>query len=367
MRVLSLFDGIACAYTALKRAGFRIEKYYASEIDKYAMAVAKKNYPDIVQVGDVRELKGEDFKNIDLLIGGSPCTGLSIARQNREGLKDKQSCLFFEMVRLHKAIKLKWFLYENVASMAKDQEEIISKTIADAEQKPIELIYFDAALVSAQSRKRLFWTNIRNVEPPEDKGILLKDILEDGVPAEYSRLRGVKWGKNKSTALCASDWRGLNRNQNQTAVVQIASFGKNRQAERIYSVEGKSVSLRANAGGQGAKCGLYLINRDGHTNRFKRYDDKCPTLRGMVRMNNVSRCVNEKELLIRKLSPVECERLQGCPDGYTAVGFDGDKEIQISNTQRYKCLGNAFNVDVVAHILKYINGRVPQGTLLKNI
>jgi len=176
MKILSLFDGISCARVALERAGIPISKYYASEVDKNAIVVAQKNYPDTIQLGDVTQIDGCHIgiisKGIDLLIGGSPCQDLSIAKKNRKGLDGERSGLFWHFVRIKNEVQPKYFILENVASMSKESKDIISKALG------VEPIMIDAALVSAQRRKRLFWTNIPNVVLPEDRGILLKDILQ---------------------------------------------------------------------------------------------------------------------------------------------------------------------------------------------
>lgn len=309
MKILSLFDGISCARVALEKAGIPVEVYYASEIDKYAIQIAQKNYPDTVQVGDIKTLRGrfdinEEFGNgIDLLIGGSPCQDLSIAKHNRKGLDGERSGLFWEYVRILREVNPKYFILENVASMSKESKQIITETLG------VEPIMIDASLVSGQSRKRLFWTNIPNVTQPEDKGILLQDILEKDIAPNL-----------KSYAIDANYYKGFNFGSNggtpsfekgKRQAIRIGDIGSTAQAHRVYSVEGKSVPLTALAGGQGAKTGLYALDKDN----------------------------------VRMLSPIECERLQGLKDNYT----EG-----ISNTQRYKCLGNAFNVDVIAHILSFI-------------
>ena len=304
MKILSLFDGISCARVALERAGFKIDAYYASEIDKYAIEIAQKNYPDTIQIGDVTTLEerfdiDENFGGgIDLLIGGSPCQDLSIAKKNREGLAGARSGLFWEYVKVLKQIKPKYFILENVNSMPKEAKQIITETLG------VEPIMINAALVSAQNRKRLFWTNIEGVTLPEDRGILLKDILEEGIV-----------DRDKSYCIDASYYKGASwkqyKEKGKRQLVRIGNIGTNAQAHRVYSSAGKSVALSALGGGQGAKTGLYL---DGQT--------------------------------VRKLTPVECERLQSLPDNYT----EG-----VSNTQRYKALGNAFNVDVIACILSTIN------------
>ena len=174
--VLSLFDGISCGRLALERAGIEVNKYYASEIDKYAIKITQSNYPDTIQLGDVREIDFTQFiGEIDLVIGGSPCQDLSIAKADRKGLDGSRSGLFFKFVEAIETIKPKYFLLENVASMRKEDRDKITEILG------VEPIMINSALLSAQQRKRYYWTNIPNVQQPEDKGILLQDILEDGL------------------------------------------------------------------------------------------------------------------------------------------------------------------------------------------
>lgn len=168
INVLSCFDGMSCGRIALERAGIKVNNYYASEIKKHAIKVSKDNYSDIQHIGNVLDIKGEDYNNINLLIGGSPCQDLSIANLNREGLKGNKSSLFFQWFRLFIEIKPKYFLLENV-SMKKDDRDIISKLL---EVEPIEI---NSNLVSFQNRKRLYWTNIPNVTVPKDKNISFQD------------------------------------------------------------------------------------------------------------------------------------------------------------------------------------------------
>ena len=168
MKVVSLFDGISCLRVAL---GNRDVEYHAYEIDKDAVRISKKNYPDIVHHGDVRELK-EKIEGVDLLCGGSPCQDLSIAKKDRKGLDGERSGLFWEYVRILKLLEPKYFILENVASMSKEAKQTITNELG------VEPIMIDASLVSAQCRKRLFWTNIPNIVQPENRNIMLKDILE---------------------------------------------------------------------------------------------------------------------------------------------------------------------------------------------
>lgn len=292
MRVLSLFDGISCAKVALEKAGIPITSYTAYEIDKHAVAISKKNHPDIIHYGDVRECKPNE-NEYDLVIGGSPCQDLSIAKKGRKGLDGDRSGLFWEWVRVWKAAKPKWFVLENVASMPKKDKDIISKELG------VEPVMFNASLVSAQSRKRLFWSNIP-FTLPEDRGILLKDILEAEVDDKFSASSG-----------------GLGSNTG------------------LYKI-GREIGRRLNADGHRADDDPSLA----YQRRIEtREDGKCGTLTSVQKDNLV---VGER---IRKLTPIECERLQGLPDNYT----EG-----VAMTHRYKCLGNAFNTDVVSHILSAV-------------
>lgn len=309
IKILSLFDGISCGMVALERAGIKVDEYYASEIDKYAIKVSEKNYPNIKRIGDVTKVKGADLPKIDLLIGGSPCQGFSFAGKQLN-FNDERSKLFFEYVRLLEETKPKYFLLENV-KMKKEYQDVISKYLG------VEPIEINSALVSAQNRKRLYWTNIPNVTQPEDKKIFLKDVLESGVPAIVSNQGKCanKINIDKSYCLLARDYKGFG-NQAMTGVaepIRLGQIGKGGQGQRIYSVTGKSVTLSANGGGQGAKTGLYKLD------------------------------LPDGDYIIRKLTPIEAERLQTLPDDYTN---------HVSSTQRYKGIGNGWTVDVIAHIFK---------------
>lgn len=171
MNVLSLFDGISCGQIALERAGIEYNAYYASEIDKHAIAVTQHNYPDTIQLGDVTQVKGGDLPKIDLLIGGSPCQGFSFAGKQLN-FNDPRSALFFEFLRLLEETRPEYFLLENV-KMKKEYQDVISRHL---KVEPIEI---NSSLVSGQNRKRLYWTNIPNVSQPENKNISFQDILEE--------------------------------------------------------------------------------------------------------------------------------------------------------------------------------------------
>ena len=286
MRVLSLFDGISCGQVALERAGIPVEVYYASEIDKYATQITQKNYPNTIQLGDVTKIDFAEFiGKVDLIMGGSPCQDLSISKNNRQGLQGSRSGLFYKYVEALETIKPKYFLLENVASMKKEDRDTITSILG------VEPILINSALVSAQQRKRLYWTNIPNITQPQDKGILLQDILESGLA-----------DREKTNAILAQYYKGItsklleylsNHQMRPYAAepIRIGQYGKGGQGQRIYSVQGKSVCLNANGGGGGAKTGLYKID------------------------------LPDGEYLIRKLTPLECERLQTLPDGYTELGL----------------------------------------------
>ena len=362
--VLSLYDGCSMGRVALERAGIPIKEYYASEIDKYAITIAKKNFPNTIHLGDVTTVRGEDLEPIDLLIGGSPCQGFSFAGKQLN-FDDPRSKLFFEFVKLKNLLKPKYFLLENVR-MKKQYQDIISEHLG------VEPIAINSNLVSAQNRYRLYWTNIPNVTQPDDKGILLQDILEDGIASDKMTKDG------KSYCLTASYqgavwWNSIQRKQrtmvkvdkpiskNGLQQVGIADLNGHDSIKRVYHPQGKAPTLTTMGGGHrepkvlcGAWRGRYTIDgvRQDHKQKVAgltkqrlevRTDGKTNSLT-TVQKDNVA--VDIKDLHWRKLTPLECERLQTLPDWYTNQG--------VSNTQRYKMLGNGFTVDVIAHILKGI-------------
>jgi len=330
MNILSLFDGVSCAYVALERAGIKVDKYYSSEIEKNAIKVSEKNYPNIIRLGSVVGLVPPD---VDLLIGGSPCQDLSIAKKDRKGLDGERSSLFWEFVRIKNEIKPKWFILENVASMTKEARDTITREMG------VEPVMFNASLVSAQSRKRLFWTNIP-FELPEDRGILLKDILEPD--AEVDERMVVK---GKSFCLTAS----------YNGAIESNSVARK---QRTMVLRGRDVILndsplqvlqegRTELGKQSRKEIKKNSGKDStsRSSGHKAYFGKDGTKANCLTTALGAEGLIVKQDRIRKLTPIECERLQGLPDNYT----EG-----IAITNRYKCLGNAFNVDVVAHILKSV-------------
>lgn len=362
MKVLSLFDGISCGRVALERAGIKVDEYYASEIDKYAIQIAQKNYPDTIQLGDVQNHEEWELPKIDLLIGGSPCQGFSFAGKQLN-FQDKRSKLFFEFVEVLNKIKPKYFLLENV-KMKKEYQDVISKYLG------VEPIEINSNLVSAQNRRRLYWTNIPNVTQPEDRGIMLKDIVHENIDIQSSAC--TKNGK--SYALTASYngavwWNSFERKQRTMVFEELTEyivpfdktlqildkevergkvgyFRKDSQANRVYYIHDKAVTLCGEAGGGAAKMGQYLfgcitpdrINKRQNGQRFNE-GKKFYTLTAQDKHGILI------EGYIRKLTPIECERLQTLPDNYT----EG-----VSKTQRYKMIGNGWTVDVIAHILKGI-------------
>ena len=189
--VCSLFDGMSGTQMALKNMGIKVDKYYASEIDKYAIEITRKNFPDTIHLGDVKDIKGEDFiRDIDLVVAGSPCQGFSFAGKQL-AFDDERSALFFEFIRILREVKPKYFLLENVR-MKKEFQDVISEQISSVYPEytsgglfGIEPILINSALVSAQNRQRLYWTNIPNIEQPEDLGIVLRDVLDEFPSREF--------------------------------------------------------------------------------------------------------------------------------------------------------------------------------------
>ena len=319
LNVLSLFDGMSCGRIALERVGIKVNKYYASEIDKHAIKVTQHNYPDTIQLGSVTEIKGTDLPQIDLLIGGSPCQGFSFAGKQLN-FDDPRSKLFFEFVRLKNECNPTYFLLENV-KMKKEYEDIITEYLG---VKPIAI---NSELFSAQDRKRIYWTNINFKALPTENKLTVEDILEDEVDVKYYI------EPKRSVVIC----------ENEVKKRKIAFIGSNSQGNRIYNIHGKSVCLCGEGGGLGAKTGLYALpcltpdrlEKRQNGRRFKPSNSKFYTLTAMDKHGILT------DNFIRKLTPIECERLQTVPDNYTKIASDN---------QRYRMLGNGWTVDVIAHI-----------------
>jgi len=325
MRVLSLFDGISCGMVALERAGIKVERYVAYEIEPNAIKISKKNYPQIEHCGDVTTADFKQYQGFDLLIGGSPCQGFSIAGKQLN-FNDPRSRLYFEFERAVREAKPKYWLLENV-KMKKEYADIITERLG---VNPIEI---NSNLLSAQNRKRIYWTNIPGVSTPEDIGVLLKDVVHE-TRGDDVDLQPYKVPFEHSLKILDKEvYEG-----------KIGYFRKDSQANRVYSIHGKAVTLCGEAGGGAAKMGQYLFgcitpDRVNKRQNGQRFNDgsKFYTLTAQDKHGVLV------DGYIRKLTPVECERLQTLPDGYT----EGIKE-----PQRYKCLGNGWTVDVIAHIFK---------------
>lgn len=375
LNVLSLFDGMSCGQIALERAGIKVKNYFASEIDKHAIKVTQHNYPDTIQLGSVTEIKGTDLPQIDLLIGGSPCQGFSFAGKQLN-FEDPRSKLFFDFVRLLNECKPKYFLLENV-KMKKEYQDVITEHLG------VEPIEINSNLLSAQNRKRIYWTNIPGVTIPNDKGILLKDIVHENADNQLSEkeldymLRSSgKWSpstnnrfetylnypEKKAHCLTANLNKGVPYNcffeilseyivpfdktlqilDKEVQRGKVGYFRKDSQANRVYYIHDKAVTLTGEAGGGAAKMGQYLFgsitpDRIEKRQNGQRFNDgkKFYTLTAQDKHGVLI------EGYIRKLTPIECERLQTVPDNYSSI---------VSNSQRYKMLGNGWTVDVIAHI-----------------
>ena len=295
--ILSLFDGISCGQVALKRAGININNYYASEINEKSIAITQNNHPETVQLGNVRDIdinKLKSMPKIDLIIGGSPCQNLTITVINNQnynqGLQGNQSKLFYDFVRIYKWIKennnpFVLFLLENVESMKEQDRDVITKVMQ------VDPIMIDSALVSAQDRKRYYWTNIDVKEMPEDKGVLLKDIMQENVPEKYYKSYSY-------------DFHGWDKKV----------------------------------------CATVHINGHDIIKRVYNPNFKCGTLTRVSGGNHQKKVFDRER--VRYLTPIEYERLQTLPDNYTE-GF--------SDTVRWSGCGDGWTVDVISHIFSFIN------------
>jgi len=390
MNVLSLFDGMSCGQQALDRLGIKVDNYFASEIDKYAIQVTMANYPNTIQLGSVVNVDGYSLPKIDLLLGGSPCQSFSFAGK-RKGMSTKceteiltlehylelkaegyefegQSYLFWEYMRLLNECKPKYFLLENV-EMGEKWEKVLSKAIG------VNGIHINSALVSAQNRKRIYWTNIGMqpsglfgdlesiIEQPKDRGILLKDILESEVDEKYflseKMLKVIKKHgaindvyNDKSNCILQSYYKMGGRDQQYTVhntMPRSSTSGKggtgplsrsdgktycldtgNTNAVEVRQVKQISTNNKSNGGTQ-------------HYQQDRIYDINGISPALQAQLPKGSTMINTSR--IRRLTPIECERLQTVADNYTN---------HVSDSQRYKMLGNGWTIEVIIHILKYI-------------
>jgi len=280
VNVVSLFDGISCGQVALNRAGIKVKKYYASEIDNSCIKITQNNFPNTIQLGDVKKVNGEDLKKIDLLMAGTPCQDFSSFKPNGLGLKGKKSILFYEFLKVKWEIEPKYFLFENVR-MKKVWRDVITKELG------VEPIEINSADFSAQNRRRLYWTNIP-ISRRLNKDIRFKDILEDLPFREIPKCFFTKWGDKKRID------KGLNWVKN--------------------------------------KKGNCLTTKNCHTNQY---------------------LLNADKTKIRLLTTREYELLQTLPIDYTKG---------ISDSERFKCIGNGWTIDVIAHIFKKLNEVKPNSS-----
>ena len=322
INVLSLFDGSSCGQVALERSGIKVNNYYASEVDKYAEKIALKNYPSTVTVGDVNFVSGIQLPKIDLILAGSPCQGFSFAGKQL-AFDDPRSALFFEFLRVLNECRrynpnVK-FLLENVR-MKQEYQDIISKYLG------VEPVAINSSLVSAQNRYRLYWANW-DITQPDDKGIVLKDILVEGYGDSVADQGTTVKQTNVDKAACllARDYKGFG-NQAMTGVrtCELREYDKDEECHHVGTA----------------------LDINGHDILKRVYSDtgKSPTLNTMGGGNREPKVLTSVDKgTYRPLLPIEMERLQTLPDNYT----DG-----VSNTQRKKMLGNGWTVDVIVHILK---------------
>jgi len=353
---------MSCGQIAFERAGIKVDKYYASEIDKYAIQVTMANYPDTVQLGSITEWQSWNIETPDIIIGGSPCQGFSFAGKQLN-FEDERSKLFFTFVDILKHYKPKYFLLENVI-MKKEYNDVISGILGEIYPECVsqgelfrtgrlEPIQINSALVSAQNRNRLYWTNIKEIKQPVDKGILLKDIIEsDRVDREKSFCIDANYAKG------GNEKRYTQRHSRQLVITGGAIRGRNPEnpsdrktgsptEQRLEINEtGKSNALTSIS-----KDSLVIFNNPPHNNKFKQtatihYNTKkSNTLLAYAGDKTRGIGIHNDSLQWRKLTPIECERLQTVPDNYTN---------HVSNSQRYKMLGNGWTVDVIAHIFSFL-------------
>lgn len=363
MIVLSCFDGMSCGQIAFERAEISIEKYYASEIDKYAIKVTQANYPNTIQLGSITEWKSWNIEKPDIIIGGSPCQGFSFAGKQLN-FEDERSKLFFTFVDILKDYKPKYFLLENVI-MKKEYNDVISGILGEIYPECVhqtelfrtgrlEPIEINSSLVSAQNRRRLYWTNIPGIENPDDRGVLLKDIIENG-----------KTEKEKSYCIDANYFKGsspenyIDKSRRQMIITGGAFRGRNPENPSDRRI-GIKTEQRLEINETGKSNTLASVSKDSlcieflnppHNNKFKQtatihYNTpKSNTLLAYAGDATRGIGIHDDSLSWRKLTPIECERLQTVPDNYTN---------HVSNSQRYKMLGNGWTVDVIAHIFGYI-------------
>lgn len=377
MKVLSLFDGMSCGQIALRELGVPVERYYASEIDKHAIQQTQLNFPGTIQLGDVEKWREWDieWEEIDLLLAGSPCQGFSLAGAMR-GLDDHRSRLFwvFDDIRQHLLScnpEAKWLL-ENVR-MKKEHEAVINEAL---QLKPVII---NSALLSAQNRVRLYWSNGRtkqdglwseletDIPLPNDRGILIKHILDDEVDEKYyiggevldksqlgheqgdvvklSKKLKPKPNQDKASCFTAGANSGGNHSDMDILAIRDPWLRKNfrnpiQKAFTLLSCTYKG----ARANGMSVVIGTWRTHNDGKGFRTMA-GDKSPCIPARARNDGSGQPVVKIGYRLRRLTPTECARLQTIPEWYT---------WRCSDTQIYKMLGNGWTVDVIKHILSHI-------------
>lgn len=369
MNVLSLFDGMSCGQIALDRLGIKVDNYFACEIDKYAIEVTQANFPNTIQLGDVTKVDLSELPKIDLVLAGSPCQGFSFAGKQL-AFDDPRSALFFEFIKILKEVKPKYFLLENVR-MKQEFLNIITEQVSSCYPEipfGIEPLLINSSLLSAQSRQRYYWTNIPNIKQPEERGIVLRDILEENpneAPTKDTvrNRRHYKGLDDKSLCMTATMYKGAGNNgmtlvpQKPIQVGTAVDINGHDILKRVYSPDGKSPTVNTCQGGNrepkvvcGRYVGRYKIDgvRQDHKGSIAGKSKQMLELRKDEKTNNLStvqkdNVLTKDNVYWRKLTPLEAERLQTVPDNYTN---------HVSNTQRYKMLGNGWTVEVICHIFK---------------
>ena len=378
INVLSCFDGLSGGQLALEKAGIKVNQYFASEIDKYAIAVAKYNYPNMIHLGDVKKIDTSTLPKIDLMLAGSPCTDLSFAGLGKGLVEGEQSSLFFDWWRLVQELKPKFIFLENVR-MKEEYKDQISDILG------FQPTAINSSLVSAQNRYRLYWFGIRDgdsykaipIHQPKDKGIILADILEQGLDDSWTlsdqaqdrarnnpRSRAFTPEQEKSGALLSNQYKQSTDSLYAVAdgCIQIGETAEIKGYDiikRVYSPEGKAPTLTTMQGGH-REPKVATTNPDGgvliyqqprgwNKGGLRAKDGKTPSLTTSSWEHNNHLTDG---LRWRKLTPKECARLQTVPDDHCIMGsFDGVVK-PISKSQQYKMLGNGWTIDVIAHILE---------------
>ena len=347
VKVLSLFDGMSCLQIALNNLGIAPDKYYASEIDKHAMQVTQHNFPNTIQLGDITRWHEWDINwgEIDLLVAGFPCQSWSFAGKGK-GIDDPRGQLVFSLIEIWNKCRESnnnlVFIFENVV-MKGEYKDYLTKMFG------VSPVMINSSLVSAQNRKRLYWSNIP-ITQPEDLGITWKDVREHGLNKYYYTEKAMQWlgrhSRRKGKTLDV--WA----NHDKAQMVE-ASHHKKYSSQRFFGVVDWPTDEQVIASMRGRRVNVFGKREDYNKGipveqylEF-RYDSKSNCLTTVGKDNVVvpftrPNRVPVEEFFFRYISPVECERLQTVPDGYSDV---------VSDTQRYRMLGNGFTVKVIEHIL----------------